>query len=99
LQALPAPRCDYKSVLEAFQTSLIQEEEVSASISGIYELAAADKDFPTLSFLKWFLDEQVEEEKSVGDMVAKLKLVGDNPNGLYQIDKFAAKRARAETES
>jgi ferritin len=99
LQALPAPRCDYKSVLEVFQTSLIQEEEVSASISGIYELAAADKDFPTLSFLKWFLDEQVEEEKSVGDMVAKLKLVGDNHNGLYQIDKFAARRAKAETES
>ncbi len=99
LQALPAPRCDYKSVLEAFQTSLIQEEEVSASISGIYELAAAEKDFPTLSFLKWFLDEQVEEEKSVGDIVAKLKLVGDNHNGLYQIDKFAGKRAAEETES
>ena len=99
LQAIPAPRCDYKSALEAFQTSLIQEEEVSASINGIYELAAADKDFPTLAFLKWFLDEQVEEEKSVGDMVAKLKLVGDNHSGLYQIDKFAGKRAAGETES
>ncbi|MGP8201554.1 MAG: ferritin [Limisphaerales bacterium] len=98
LQALPAPRCEYKSVLEAFQTSLIQEEEVSASINGIYEMAAADKDFSTLSFLKWFLDEQVEEEKSVGDMVAKLKLVGDNHNGLFQIDKSAAKRALGEAE-
>ncbi|MGD0813615.1 MAG: ferritin [Verrucomicrobiota bacterium] len=98
LQALPAPRCEYKSVLEAFQTSLIQEEEVSASINGIYETAAFDKDFSTLSFLKWFLDEQVEEEKSVGDMVAKLKLVGDNHNGLFQIDKSAAKRALGEAE-
>jgi ferritin len=98
LQALPAPRCEYKSVLEAFQTSLIQEEEVSASINGIYEMAAADKDFSTLSFLKWFLDEQVEEEKSVGDIVAKLKLVGDNHNGLFQIDKSAAKRAAGEAE-
>jgi ferritin len=97
LQAIPAPRCEYKSVLEAFQTSLAQEQDVSASISGIYEIAAAEKDFSTLSFLKWFLDEQVEEEKTVGDIVLKLELVGDNRNGLYQIDKLAAKRAATET--
>jgi ferritin len=97
LQALPAPRCDYKSVLEVFQTSLIQEEEVSASVNRLYELAAADKDFSTLAFLKWFLDEQVEEEKNVGDMVARLKLVGDNPTSLLQLDQFAARRAAGET--
>jgi ferritin len=93
LQALPAPRCEYKSPLEAFKTSLIQEEEVSASINGIYELAAADKDFPTLSFLKWFLDEQVEEERNVGDLLAKLELAGDNRSALYQIDQQAGRRA------
>jgi len=93
LQAIPAAKSDYKSPLEAFQTSLAQEQHVSASICAICELATAAKDFPTLSFLKWFLDEQVEEEKSVGDVVAKLELVGDNRNGLYQIDKFAGKRA------
>ncbi len=99
LQAIAAPKCDYKSPLEAFQASLAQEQDVSASINGICEFATADKDFSTLSFLKWFLDEQVEEEKSVGDVVAKLELVGDNRNGLYQIDKLAGKRAAGETES
>ena len=56
-------------------------------------MALAGKDFATLSFLKWFLDEQVEEEKNVGEMVAKLELVGDNRNGLFHLDKLAAKRA------
>jgi ferritin len=93
LGALPAPKCDYKSPLEAFRTSLGHEQKVSASILAIYELASAEKDYPTLSFLKWFLDEQVEEEKNVGDMVAKLELIGDNPNGLFHMDKLAAKRA------
>lgn len=96
LQAIPEPKCEYKTPLQVFETSLGHEQKVSASICGIYELALAEKDFPTLSFLKWFLDEQVEEEKSVGEMVAKLDLVGDNRNGLFHLDKLAAKRADKE---
>jgi ferritin len=97
LQALPEPQSDYKSPLHVFQTSLAHEQKVSAAICGIYELALAEKDFATLSFLKWFLDEQVEEEKSVGEMVAKLELVGDNRNGLFHLDKLAAKRGAKAT--
>jgi ferritin len=98
LQAIPEPKCDYKSALQAFQTSLGHEQKVSAAICGIYEVALADKDYATLSFLKWFLDEQVEEEKSVGEMVAKLELVGDNRNGLFHLDKLAAKRGGKSPE-
>jgi ferritin len=97
LEALAEPKSDYKSVLQVFQTSLAHEQKVSAAICGIYELALAEKDFATLSFLKWFLDEQVEEEKSVGEMVAKLELVGDNRNGLFHLDKLAAKRSDKDT--
>ena len=93
LQAVAEPKSDYKSPLQVFQTSLGHEQKVSAAICGIYELALADKDYATLSFLKWFLDEQVEEEKSVSEMVAKLELVGDNRNGLFHLDKLAAKRS------
>jgi ferritin len=93
LHAIGEPKCDYKSPLEAFQASLAHEQKVSASICALFELAAAEKDFATQSFLKWFLDEQVEEEKNVGDLVAKLELVGDNRNGLFQLDHHAGKRA------
>jgi len=90
--SIAAPKCDYASPLEAFRASLGHEQKVSAAITAIYELALAEKDYPTLSFLKWFLDEQVEEEKSVGDMVAKLELIGDNHNGLFHLDRLASKR-------
>jgi ferritin len=96
LQAIAQPKCDYKSPLDAFKASLGHEERVSAAISAIYGQALAEKDYPTLSFLKWFLDEQVEEEKSVGEIIAKLELVGDSHNGLYQIDQQAGRRAEAE---
>jgi ferritin len=96
LLAIDQPKCEYAAPLDAFQTSLAHEQKVSKSICHLYELAMAEKDYPTLSFLKWFLDEQVEEEKTVSDLVQKLKLVGDNHNGLYQIDQLAAKRASEE---
>jgi ferritin len=95
LQAISEPKCDYKSPHDAFKASLGHEQKVSASICAIYELAVAEKDYATLSFLKWFLDEQVEEERNVGDILAKLEMVGDNRSGLYQIDQHAARRAEA----
>lgn len=93
LGSLPAPKCEFAAPVDAFRASLAHEQKVSAAILAIYELAEAEKDYPTLAFLKWFLDEQVEEEKNVSDMLAKLELVGNNPNGLFHLDKLAAKRA------
>jgi ferritin len=95
LGAITEPKCDYKSPLDVFKASLGHEQRVSAAICAIYELAAAEKDYATQSFLKWFLDEQVEEERNVGDILAKLEMVGDNRSGLYQIDQHAARRAEA----
>src|ERR1039457_1630303 len=95
LEAIGEPKCGYKSPLDAFKTSLGHEQKVSAAICAIYEVATGEKDYATLSFLKWFLDEQVEEERNVGDILAKLEMVGDNRSGLYQIDQHAARRAVA----
>lgn len=95
LQTMAEPKCEYKSVLEVFQASLAHEQKVSASISTLYELAGEEKDFATQSFLKWFLDEQVEEEKNVGDLVTKLELVGENRNGTFQLDHQAGKRGQS----
>jgi ferritin len=96
LQAIAEPKSLYASPLQAFQASLGHEQKVSAAISKIHEAALAEKDYPTTSFLKWFLDEQVEEERNVGEMVGRLELVGDNHNGLFQVDQLAARRAEGD---
>jgi ferritin len=96
LRAISEPKSEYKSPLEAFKVSLGHEQKVSAAICAIYELASGEKDYATLSFLKWFLDEQVEEEKGVGEIITKLELIGDNLNGLFQIDHQAGRRAEEE---
>lgn len=92
LKAIAEPKSTYDTPLAVFKASLAHEQHVSAAISKIYELALNEKDFATLSFLQWFLSEQVEEEKNVSELIAKLEMVGDNRNGIFQVDKIAGKR-------
>jgi len=49
------------------------------------------------SHLQWFLDEQVEEEKSMEDIIANLKLIGDDKAGLlYLNDKLGQRKAEED---
>ena len=46
----------------------------------------------TYQFLKWFLDEQVEEIALTSGVLDKVKLVGDNGNGLFILNEELGKR-------
>jgi len=92
LKGLAQPAGDYSAVVEVFKASLKQEQRVTAQIHEIYSKAQEVRDHETTTFLNWFLDEQVEEEKQVRDMIDRLELVGDNPVGLLQLDQEAAQR-------
>lgn len=93
LLAIEKPAHDFSGPLDAFQQALGHERKVTACIHSLYELAHEKKDYATVSMLKWFVDEQVEEEKSASDMVDRLKLAGENPNALLLLDRLAGQRA------
>ncbi|MFT5188187.1 MAG: ferritin [Verrucomicrobiales bacterium] len=92
LAKIEAPILDYASPLEVFEKSLEQERHVTATIHTLYDAAEKHRDHESKNLLNWFLDEQVEEEKSVQDMIDRLRLVGDNPLGLLQLDQEASQR-------
>lgn len=92
LDTISKPIQDFASPLDAFEKSLEHEQKVTACINGIYALALEKKDYATVAFLKWFVDEQVEEEKNATDMIDRLKLAGDNPNALLILDSQAGAR-------
>lgn len=93
LEAIAKPATDYKSPLDVMKKALEQEKGVTASINAIYELAQKEKDYPTHVMLQWFITEQVEEEKTAGDIIEMLKMIGDAPAGLIMADRQLGARA------
>ena len=83
---------EWKSPLAAFEQTLQHEDKVTSLINDLYALAEQEKDYATQSMLKWFIDEQVEEEENAKAIIDTLKLIGDNGYGLYQLDKELATR-------
>ena len=84
------PRTEYKSLQEVFEVALEHEYEVTKRINNIMKIAHEENDYATISFLQWFIDEQVEEEDSFSTMIDKIKLVKDA--GLYMLDKEVGAR-------
>lgn len=94
LETINNPRSEFSSPLEVFQLSLQQEQKNTQSINELYEKATQLNDHATKSHLQWFIDEQVEEEKSVEDVIALLERVGSDTAGLlYLDDKLAGRTA------
>ncbi len=92
LHAIEKPPSDFESFKHMMEESLGHERKVTAMINNIADLAQEEKDHATYGFMQWFVDEQVEEEESVRDILAEINLAGDNPAGLYMIDKALGTR-------
>lgn len=92
LQALGQPPVEFESVLDVFKQTLAHEQKITGHINDLYALATEEKDFATQIFLQWFVDEQVEEEKNVGDILDMLTLIGDNVHALLMLDRELGNR-------
>ncbi|HUW65011.1 MAG TPA: ferritin [Spirochaetia bacterium] len=92
LGALSEPPNDYPSALAAFEKALAHEEVVTGRIYNLVNIATEEKEHATISFLKWFVDEQVEEESNFNGIIIKLKRVENDPAGLYNLDAQLAAR-------
>lgn len=87
MEAIDKPNGEYGSSLEVFEEVLKHEQEVTSLINGLYELATNEKDYAFKSMLKWFIDEQVEEEGNAQQIIDQVKLAGEQGPGLYMLDK------------
>src|SRR6185295_5202392 len=79
LKAVPEPPVDYPSIAAVFEAAYAQEQQVTAQIDKLYELALKEKAFAALVQLQWFITEQVEEERSSREIVAKFQLLKGDP--------------------
>lgn len=92
LTAIEAPKTQWSNPIEAFQEAQQHEKKVTAMINGLVDLAVAEKDHATETFLQWFVNEQVEEEASVLLIVDRLKMVGESPVAYFMLDSVLGQR-------
>ena len=96
LKAMAEPQGEFPSVAAVFEAALKQEQEVGKQLDALYELAFKEKAFAALVELQWFLTEQVEEEKTARDIVARFQMVGKDPASLMDIDRMLGSRTAVE---
>jgi ferritin len=87
LRPIAAPQIEFQSVAQVFHKAFEQEQAVTGQINSLYELAFKEKAFAALVELEWFIQEQVEEEKTVREIVHKFKLVEGDSAALLDLDR------------
>lgn len=92
LSAIAQPDKTFSNFLEPLEAGLEHEKYVTSLINDIYSAAAEAKDYRTMKFLDWFIEEQMEEEDTADTMITKMKLFGSDAKALYDLDQEYAAR-------
>jgi ferritin len=93
LKGLAQPRVSFDSLIAVFEQALDNEQQVTLQINSLYELCFTEKAFAEMTELQWFLTEQVEEEKTMREIVAKFRLVRNDPAAILDMDRDLATRS------
>ena len=92
LMPIKEVRQAWNSPKEAFEDTLKHENVVTGNIYMLMDMAVELKDYATQSLLRWFIDEQVEEEDTARKITEKLQRIENIPAALYALDKRLGKR-------
>jgi Ferritin-like protein len=92
LQPIAAVKTSWDSLFHMFEDTYEHECKVTSSINECYEAALAEKDYATTTMLQWFINEQIEEEKSALEIIDILKITGEKSGGVFYLDKKLGSR-------
>jgi ferritin len=92
LKAVQQVPVEFDGIVDVFEKTLTHEIHVTSLINNIVDVAIAAKDHASQSFLKWFVDEQVEEESNVEKILQTLKLINGQGDGIFMMDREMSQR-------
>jgi len=92
IAGMPELHNDYSSVLDCYEKGLKHEKEVTRRFYKLMDIAMEEREHATINFLKWFIDEQVEEESSFDNLIQKLKRIEKDSNAFYMLENEMAAR-------
>lgn len=91
-EAIQAPNTEFIDLLDVTKKAFEHEKEVTRRVHAIAKAAREEGDERVISFIKWFIDEQVEEEDTFNKLVTRLERINGNYGGLYILDGQLAHR-------
>ncbi len=94
---IPAPQASWESAEVAVRTALESEQDVTQQILELVESAREEKNYFALRFLDWFVDEQLEEQATMGALLQVVRRAG--PDGLLHVEDHLARTGGGPLES
>jgi ferritin len=85
LDAIPKPAPDCSSLKTIVQAALDGENDITRRIHALVAAAEVEKDYSTLEFLQWYVDEQVEEIATMTQLLKVVELAGPN---VLQVEAY-----------
>ncbi|MCF6332866.1 MAG: ferritin [Draconibacterium sp.] len=83
---------NWEGIIDVYEATLEHEQMVTGLINRLMDIAVAESDHAVQSFLRWFVDEQVEEEANVQEILDTLKLIDGQGNGIFLLDREMRQR-------
>lgn len=90
IPAIEKSKCDFASAEEATQLALNWEKQVTQQIYGLLDIAHEDKNHIARRFLDWFVDEQLEEMSSMGNLLQVIQRAGTDR--LLAVEDFLSRQ-------
>ncbi len=92
LQPISAVPTSWRTAREMIELTLEHEQEVSAMIHDLMDMAVDEHDYATISRLQWFVDEQVEEEESARHILETMDRIDGDPSALWDYEEYLLRR-------
>ena len=88
IPAIPAPKHSFSSAEEAIGAALDWEKEVTSQINGLMKIAMEQNDYLSQSFLRWYVDEQLEEITKMDQLLSVVHRAGEK--NLIMVEAYLA---------
>lgn len=79
------PPVEFGSIQKLFEQVYAHEVHITNTINKIVGITFDEKEYTTHQWIQWYVNEQIEEEKTARELLDKLKLAGEA--NLYIFDR------------
>ncbi len=94
LKQIATPVFEMGNPLEIYQKIYEHEKSITEAIMDVAKFAEEECDRTTLSFIDWYINEQIEEERNALDIIKRLKAFGEDRASLFLMDNELSQYSR-----